>query len=138
MPCYKRTADGRGKKGRLSFCFSPVGRHISAALPLDIPVDDIKKYRQCCAFQVKLAIEQACGSKAEIKNTDDIYVNGEKVCGILIECMVNAATLKTECAFVGVGIYTGEAEGVTCHICAGESRNKLAADIFRKLKGITI
>lgn len=134
----ERQTAGIKKDGTLFPSPKAAGVYMTAALDVDMPIDRIGGYRQSCASAVKLAIEAACGAHAEIKNTDDIYVNGEKICGILIECTVNAATLKTQCAFVGVGVYTGEAEGVTAHICGTEPRNKLAADIFKRLKSIDI
>ncbi|MCD8372711.1 MAG: HTH domain-containing protein [Clostridia bacterium] len=132
----ERQTAGVKKDGSRFISPQAAGIYMTAALPLDIPLEEIKSYRQSCGLQVKLAIEAACGEMAEVRDTDDVYVNGEKVCGILVECMVNAAALKTECVFVGVGVYTGEAEGVSAHISGRESRNKLAADIFKRLKGI--
>ncbi|MCD7729174.1 MAG: HTH domain-containing protein [Clostridia bacterium] len=132
----ERQTDGVKKDG--SYFPSPqsAGLYMTAAIAIDMPADRLKNYREQCAFAVKLAVEQACGCVAEVKNTDDIYVGGEKVCGIFTECMLNAATMRTECAFIGVGIYTGKAEGVTAYVSGAESRNRLAADIFLKLKEI--
>ncbi|MCD8308646.1 MAG: HTH domain-containing protein [Clostridia bacterium] len=134
----ERQTDGVKKDG--SYFPSPqsAGLYMTAAINAQVAMDNMAGYRSSCAHAVKSAIEEQCGCIAEVRNTDDIFVDGKKVCGIFIECTVNAATMRTECVFIGVGIYTGKAEGITAYVSGTRSRNKLAAEIFKRLKNISI
>lgn len=134
----ERQTDGVKKDGSPFPSPKASGVYMTAAIEKRVHAGELQSFRQKCAAVVKAAIERAADCAAEIRDVDDIYVNGKKVCGILTECMINAATLETRCVFIGVGIYTGESPelGALGNIESKETRNALIADIYNGLKNI--
>ncbi len=134
----ERQTDGVKKDGSPFPSPKSSGVYMTAAIARDIPADSLLEFRGSCADAVKTAIARAADCTAEVRDVDDIYVGGKKVCGILTECALNAATMRTQSVFVGVGIYTGEfdATGNIGRIESRETRNALIADIYNNLKKI--
>ncbi len=132
----ERQTDGVKKDGSPFPSPKASGVYMTAAIEARISLGELQKFRESCADVVKAAIERAADCAAEARNVDDIYVNGKKVCGILTECMINAAALQTTCAFIGIGIYTEENPelGALGNIESSETRNALIADIYNGLK----
>lgn len=104
----ERQTEGLKKDGSRFPSPKASGVYMTAAIEKSVELSDINKFRSDCAQAVKAAIERAANCAAEVRDIDDIYVDGKKVCGILTECIITAAAMRAQCAFIGVGIYTGE------------------------------
>lgn len=105
-----RQTGGRGRLGR-SF-FSPEGGlYMSVLLRREIPVSVAHLLTPAAAVAVAQALE-ACGSKKiGIKWVNDLYADGKKVCGILVETKLASAAKSIEYAVVGIGINLHKPEG---------------------------
>ena len=93
--------------------------------------------RALCGRAVAEVIESTCKKRAEVVRLDEVFIDGNKVAGVLTECNFNSATKIIQSAVIGVGIYTSE----TCFKDAGyasvfpeETRNKMIAEIYLALK----
>lgn len=129
--------EGRKKDGSAFYSPKVKGIYMSMALPIGKGAAFMKKLRNLTARAAARCIESAAGSPAEIRNIDDIYVNGKKVCGILTECTVNAADGFIRSAVIGIGIYTREenfADSSLGSITSAETRNALISDIYNQIK----
>ncbi len=124
---------GRTKDGSLFVSPERKGIYMSLALPLKRSLSSAENLRRECAETVALCIERACGIKPEIKNTDELYTDGKKICGILIEADVNLATQETRSAVIGIGIYTADAQDTPGYVASSEPRNMLICDIYKSL-----
>lgn len=99
---------GRGQKGHT--WLSAQGMNLTFSVVLDtsfVPIPD--------QFNLNVAISLALkaffahnGIDSQIKWTNDIYVKGKKICGILIEHTLAASTLKR--TILGVGINVNQRE----------------------------
>ncbi len=125
---------GRTKDGGQFISPEQKGIYMSIALPLNLNMGGADELRRVCAEKVAECILSACGVKPEIVDTDELFLNGKKVCGILIEAEVNLATRTIISAVFGVGIYTAQTGGALGYVSSAEPRNALIADIYRKIK----
>lgn len=133
-----RTQTGGKRKDGGSF-YSPQdkGIYLSIALPLAIGVDKIGLLRETCAEATAEVITAACGKNTQRVRCDDIYIDGKKVCGLLIECAVNAATLTVGSAVIGIGIYTFEtcfSDSALGSVFPDDTRNDMISEIYLKIK----
>ena len=95
---------GRGRRGH-SFS-SPAGKglYCSVMLQPPFPPDVLSELTAWTAVAVCRALEACCGLSAGIKWTNDVIVNGRKICGILTELEFEGETLQTSHVIVGIGI----------------------------------
>lgn len=127
-------SEGRKKDGGRFLSPERKGIYMSVAVPLCYPLSCAEKLRGVCASTVAECIGRACKAKPEIKNTDELYIDGKKVCGILTEGEVNFAAATITGAVIGIGIYTAEVGGTLGYVSSCESRNALIADIYINLE----
>lgn len=125
---------GRKKDGGNFISPEKKGIYMTVALPLDFPLDQADRLRAVCAKTVAACIGRACGTTPEIKDTDELYMNGKKVCGLLTEAEVALAAKRITCAIIGIGIYTADVGGALGHIDSSETRNALISDIYLNIK----
>lgn len=128
---------GRKKDGGDFYSPRDKGIYLSAALDADLPADRLQDVRRAAAEAVRQVIARSCGKEAEIRNVDEIFIGGKKACGILVECCLNAATLRTSCLVIGVGVYTFETcfeDASLTSVFPSETRNRMIADIYSLLK----
>ena len=93
---------GRGRCGK-SFISPTGGLYMSLVLPLGAPVSDAVMATSCSAVAVCRAMERF-GLTCGIKWVNDIYADGRKLCGILVEAVNDYRTMKTESLIVGIGV----------------------------------
>lgn len=94
---------GRGRLGR-SF-FSPEGGlYFSLILRPEFDADMVLFITVAAAVSASRAIESVFGRECKIKWVNDIYSDDRKICGILTEGSLNAATRKFDYAVLGIGI----------------------------------
>ena len=94
-------------KGRLARRFeSPEGQgvYLSIILRPDIPLAELNTLTLMTAVVMLDTIEELTGVRPSIKWTNDIYLNGRKLCGILTECSVEGESGRVEYAVVGIGL----------------------------------
>ena len=95
---------GRGRLGR-SFA-SPEGKGIyySVLLRPDLPPAEAVNLTAYVAVAVCNGIEEATGVRPQIKWTNDIVMNGRKVCGILTEMAIEGETAALQYIVTGIGV----------------------------------
>lgn len=101
---------GRGRQGK-SFS-SPAGKglYLSVLLRPDCPPMDVINLTAWTAVAVCGAIEQVIGVRPGIKWTNDIILNGKKLCGILTEMGLEAESGQLQYVVAGVGINVSQTE----------------------------
>ena len=95
-----RQSGGRGRRGN-SFASPEGGIYLSFVAPIDLSDAGsalLTSFAAQCACE---AIEEACGIAPGIKWVNDVYVDGRKLAGILVET-VDAPLGR--CAVVGIGV----------------------------------
>lgn len=95
---------GRGRLGR-SFA-SPEGKGIyySVLLRPDLPPAEAVNLTAYVAVAVCNGIEETTGVRPQIKWTNDIVMNGRKVCGILTEMAIEGETAALQYIVTGIGV----------------------------------
>lgn len=142
-------ADGQtGGRGRMDRRFeSPAGAgiYLSILLKLECEPSELVTLTAWTAVAVCDALETCCGVHADIKWTNDLLLDGRKLCGILTELVMEG---DIPCVILGIGLNVAQsradfaelgleqiatslsAEGVTVE------REELSAAIIRSLDGM--
>ena len=136
---------GRGRMGRRFESPAGAGVYLSALLRLGCPPAEALDLTAWVALAVCDALETCCGVRTDIKWTNDLLLNGRKLCGILTELVMDGAT---PCVILGIGLNVTQsrenfaalgleqiatslaAEGVTVE------REELAAALIKALDGM--
>lgn len=113
------------------------GIYCSIALTLRLPLQELTRLREQCGQIVAAVISRASGQNAVCKHVDEVFIGDVKVCGILIECGVNAAAARTDYAVIGVGIYT-YLDPSPLPIFPDDTRNHMICEIYAKIKEATL
>ncbi len=113
-----RQRNGRGRMGRkffsdeggfyISYCFFPKKLHASTLLPLT----------GLCAVGVLRAIERTASVCPDIKWTNDLLLEGKKICGILAESVLSE-DYSAERVIIGIGINTNQQKECFCGELSG-------------------
>ena len=100
--CAERQSAGVGRQGR-SF-FSPAGGiYFSAVYPFTGKEAHLPFFSLLAGLQVCKTLEAAAGMRLGIKWPNDLWLNGKKVCGILVQTVT---VQNAPVAILGVGINT--------------------------------
>lgn len=100
--CTFRQTAGRGQRG--NGWESEPDKNISFTTVLDsslLPVTRLWRLSMLCALAVAEAL-RSYGLEASIKWPNDIYVGDLKICGILIENVLQGSTIR--CSLAGIGV----------------------------------
>lgn len=100
---FEQTA-GRGRTGRKFYSPKNTGVYFSFVYVPEQRLVDPALITASAAVGVCRSIGSLFNVNSGIKWVNDIYVNGKKVCGILVEGYVNPKTEKLESVVVGIGI----------------------------------
>ena len=95
---------GRGRAGRSFFSAADCGIYLSMLLRPHCEPQRAMTLTAHTAVALCRAIERACGAKAQIKWTNDIVLNGRKLCGILTEITLEGETGLIDSVVIGVGV----------------------------------
>ena len=96
---------GRGRLSRSFFSPKDTGIYMSLLLrPKNYSAKQAVRITTMAAVAMCEAIETVSDEKAEIKWVNDIFVRGEKVCGILTEGSFNLESGLLDYAVLGIGI----------------------------------
>ena len=95
---------GRGRLGRTFR--SPAGRgvYLSVLLRPQAPAGALLPATGMAAVAVSRAVERAAGVRPLIKWTNDLVLNGRKLCGILTEVALEGETGRVESLVIGAGV----------------------------------
>lgn len=101
-----RTADiqtgGRGRQGK-SFVSPEGGLYMTLVLKTDAPLESVVNVTSCAAVAVSRALAKF-GADCGIKWVNDLYLNGGKLVGILVESVNDYTAMRSEYAIIGVGV----------------------------------
>jgi len=95
---------GKGRLGRVFYSPQRTGLYMSIILRPDLMAQDAVLITTAAAVAIAKATEEISGRKAQIKWVNDIYIEGKKVCGILVEAGINQKEQKLDYAVLGIGI----------------------------------
>lgn len=137
-----RQTAGKGRRGRV-FVSPPGGLYFSLILrPYEKP-ESLMHLTAMTAVAAARAVQAVCGVYPGIKWTNDLTLNGKKLCGILTEISLEAESRVVESAVIGIGINCARAplppEIAAMSTCledvCGETidRNRLAAALISAL-----
>ena len=95
---------GRGRAGRTFQ--SPAGRgvYLSVLLRPRVPAEALLSATGMAAVAVSRAVERTAGVRPLIKWTNDLVLNGRKLCGILTEIALEGETGRAESLVIGAGV----------------------------------
>jgi len=136
---------GRGRRGR-SF-LSPAGKgvYLSALLRPPLEPNRLLPLTGFVAVAMCSAVERAAGVRPRIKWTNDLVLNGKKLCGILTELSVEGESGALQYVIIGVGVnvsqtredFAGELENIASSLAIETgrriSRAALAAAMIEEL-----
>ena len=132
--------NGRGRFARNFFSPANTGTYFSSILKLSLPIQDVSLITLISAIAVCKAITKLTNLEPKIKWINDVYINGKKICGILVENVSDNTNLKSKGIVVGIGInintkdFPKDIENKAGSIMCDElSRNKLIAEVINNL-----
>lgn len=99
---------GRGRRGRRFESPKGAGLYLSVLLRPDCLPAEAVTLTAWVGVAVCDAVEEAAGVRPQIKWTNDIILNGKKLCGILTEMSVEGETGAVDYVVAGMGTNVGE------------------------------
>lgn len=99
---------GRGRRGRRFESPRGAGLYLSVLLRPHCAPAEAATLTAWVGVAVCDAVEEAAGVRPQIKWTNDIILNGKKLCGILTEMSVEGETGAVDYVVVGMGTNVGE------------------------------
>ncbi|MCF0150007.1 MAG: biotin--[acetyl-CoA-carboxylase] ligase [Firmicutes bacterium] len=136
---------GRGRYGRSFHSPKGKGLYYSCLLRPQLRPEEAVNLTAWIAAAVCDAIEETCGVSTQIKWTNDIILDGKKLCGILTEMEVDAETGTVRYIVPGIGINVNHREedlepsirpiatSLAMHLGHEVDRTALAAALTRHL-----
>lgn len=95
---------GRGRKGRQFQSPKGKGLYFSTLLRPNLEPGQVSDITAWVAVAVCDGIEAVCGVRPRIKWTNDLVLNGKKLCGILTELGLESETYSLDYLVTGIGI----------------------------------
>lgn len=95
---------GRGRLGRSFQSPRGCGLYLSALLRPALQPEEVINFTAWVAVAVCDGIEAACGVRPRIKWTNDIVLNGKKLCGILTELGLESESGALQYMVTGIGV----------------------------------
>lgn len=135
----ERQTAGRGRRGRSFFSPAGSGLYMSAALSVDIPLEQAVNVTSYAAVCVRRAIKEITGLECGIKWVNDLYLDGKKVCGILTEAVTDFESGSVAGVVVGIGVNLTESavpeelRSIVGFLGCEGVKNRLAAAIAQQL-----
>lgn len=107
----RRQTAGRGRHGRSFFSPETTGLYISTVYRKKISVEDALMLTPAAAVAVSEALERVSGRDIGIKWVNDIFLDGKKISGILVESKLDFPAGCLDYAVIGIGINLFEPSG---------------------------
>ena len=95
---------GRGRAGRPFFSAADCGIYLSILLRPHCAPQKTMTLTAHAAVAVCEAISHTCGVETEIKWTNDVVLNGRKLCGILTEITLEGESGLVDSVVIGIGV----------------------------------
>jgi len=100
---------GKGRLGRSFVSKKDLGLYLTAVLKPSGPLNGISHATALAAVAVRRAVMRATRLSPKIKWTNDLVIDGKKLCGILTELSVEGESGSIQHMVIGIGINTGYA-----------------------------
>ena len=100
--------NGKGRQGKSFYSPAKSGIYFSIIIHPEGELTDVVFVTSAVAVAVAKTIEEMTDLDPKIKWVNDIYVNGKKVCGILVQSIVKNSRVDGLCIGIGVNISTTE------------------------------
>lgn len=100
--------EGRGRRGNSFLSLKGKGLYCSILLRPPHTLRELSELTAWTAVAVCRAVRDCCGAECGIKWTNDLVLNGRKLCGILTELEFEAETGLPQAVVVGVGVNVGQ------------------------------
>ena len=133
---------GKGTKGRVWTTES--GKNITMSLVIypNCKVEELEGLTVNIAEAIKEAIKELYGYKLDIKEPNDLMLNGKKICGILTQSVTLAEKVDYVLIGIGVNVNQVEFEGELLNIATSLKkefnmefeREEIVAKILEKLE----
>lgn len=94
---------GRGRQGK-SFLSPAGGLYMTLAYRSDMPIESVIPMTSAAAVGVCRAISEVAGAECGIKWVNDIYYEGKKLAGILVESINDYDAMTSDYLIIGIGI----------------------------------
>lgn len=101
---------GRGRQGRAFVSPAGKGLYLSVLLRPRCTLAEVSTLTAWTAVAVCGAIERVCGARPGIKWTNDLVLEGRKVCGILTELGLENGSAAPDYVVVGIGVNLTQTE----------------------------
>ncbi len=136
---------GKGRRGRSFLSLPGRGVYLSVLLRPDVAPDRLLPLTGFSAVAICSAVERIAHVRPQIKWTNDLVLNGKKLCGILTELSMEGESGALQYVVVGVGVNVGQtreefgaeleqiATSLTSETGARVSRAALAAAMIEEL-----
>lgn len=113
---------GRGRLNRTFYSPDKLGVYMSISLiPANLSIEKIGLVTTRVAYDISNVLEELTGKSFDLKWVNDVYINGKKVCGILVESSLSTDN-KISSLVIGIGIdvynggYPSEIDGIASNI----------------------
>lgn len=137
---------GRGRRGRSFQSAADQGVYLSALLRPQLGAGSLLPLTGLCAAAMCSAVERVCAVRPQIKWTNDLVLNGKKLCGILTELGMEGGALSYVIVGIGVNVsqkaedFEGEVAGIATslerELGTPVSKNALAAAMIGELDAL--
>ncbi len=139
---------GKGRRGRSFQSLGGKGLYLSALLRPQAPLEQVSRLTAWTAVAVCRAVEALTGLSPQIKWTNDILLDGKKLCGILTELSLEGESGALDYVVVGIGVNVSQtaadfgpelspiATSLGRHMAAPPRRAEIAAAILTQLEEI--
>ena len=101
--------DGRGRRGRSFQSPRGKGLYLSALLRPKLEPSQVSDWTAWGAVAVCDGVEAVCGLRPRIKWTNDLVLNGKKLCGILTELGLESESNALDYLITGIGVNVNQA-----------------------------
>ncbi len=132
-------SQGKGRLGRTFISPANTGIYMSILLKPAFNMSRSVLVTTAASVAVVRAIEKICGTQAQIKWVNDIYVNGKKICGILTEAITDFESGQIQYLILGIGINCSTKEfpedllEIAGALEGDFSKNQLAAEVLNQV-----
>lgn len=131
---------GRGRQGKSFYSPDGTGVYLTLVVHPNAPILDAVSVTTRASVAVCRAIRGICPAEPEVKWVNDLYLNGKKICGILVEAVSDFETGITKSLVIGVGVnvstsvFPDDLPDAASLAMPGITRNRLIAEIVRELQ----
>ncbi len=135
-----RQTGGRGRQGK-SFLSPEGGLYMTLAYRSEVPLSSVIPMTSAAAVGVCRAIADVAGAECGIKWVNDIYCEGKKLGGILVESINDYVEMTSDYLIIGIGINMTTAPdvenigGVTSAALADEGYDVEVETLCAKIAG---